>query len=203
MSGHLDHNLYTTDTPRVYIADLAAYNEGHLHGEWVDATDADEMYEVGRRLIATTPALFAEELAIHDYDGFPSAVVSELGEYPSFETVANIANALEDHGKAFGAWLSVQDSTLDLAGDDLGEQFQKHFRGEWESEEAYAMETTCELGCGGVSARLYTGQYSDDTVNVFDELSSYLNWETIAREMFRHGNFTYVDGYVFEDEVGV
>jgi len=26
-----------TDTPRIYVACLAAYNAGKLHGEWIDA----------------------------------------------------------------------------------------------------------------------------------------------------------------------
>jgi len=34
-----------TDTPRVYVACLASYNNGILHGEWIDATDADEIRE--------------------------------------------------------------------------------------------------------------------------------------------------------------
>lgn len=199
-----------SDTPRVWIACLAAYNEGHLHGEWVDATDADELHEVGKRIIASSPAMYAEELAIHDYDNFPGAIVRQLGEYPRFETLANVASALEEHGEAFGAWLGVQDSALDLAADDLGSQFEEHFRGEWDSEEAFAMEQVCEIGWGGISAQLYEKPYAspEETINVFDELASYLNWESIAREMFQHGNYTSVrmDGgtysmYVFEDEV--
>ena len=34
-----------TDTPRIYVACLASYNAGILHGEWIDATDADEIRE--------------------------------------------------------------------------------------------------------------------------------------------------------------
>ena len=28
----------TLDTPRIYVACLAAYNNGRLHGRWIDAT---------------------------------------------------------------------------------------------------------------------------------------------------------------------
>jgi hypothetical protein len=94
------------DTPRVWIACLAAYNEGHLHGEWVDATDVDEMNEAGARIIKTSPALLPEELAIHDYDGFGN-LPSTLGEYPSFETVARIGALIEEHGDAFIAYLDA------------------------------------------------------------------------------------------------
>ena len=35
-----------TDTPRVYVACLAAYNAGKLHGERIDANqDADAIHE--------------------------------------------------------------------------------------------------------------------------------------------------------------
>jgi len=32
----------TTDTPRIYVACLAAYNSGKLHGEWIDASQTAE-----------------------------------------------------------------------------------------------------------------------------------------------------------------
>jgi antirestriction protein len=205
--------MNATATPQVWIGCLAAYNAGALHGKWVDATDADEMYEAAKEIIKTSPAWkldgHAEEWFIADYDNFPGAVVRELGEYAQFETVANVANAIEEHGEAFGAWLEA-DGDVDLSSDALGDDFQEHFRGEWDSEEAYAMEQVCsELGWGGVPAVLYLdgygGREKSNQINVLDELASYIDWDTIAREMFQHGNYTYVrangTGYVFEDEV--
>lgn len=175
-------------TPRVWIADLAAYNAGFLHGKWVDATDLDAMTEAGERLIKTSPVwamgMNAEELAIHDYDEFPGAVVSDLGEYPNWETVVRIANGLEDHGPAFGAWLGTLDSLDEY--ENLDERFQECNRGFWDTEEAYAEEYIAEVGWAGVAP-------------IPDELLSYLDMEKIARELFQHGPYTYVNGYVFED----
>ncbi|MEM9374593.1 MAG: antirestriction protein ArdA [Pseudomonadota bacterium] len=34
-----------TDRPRIYVACLAAYNDGCLHGRWIDATTPDEIWE--------------------------------------------------------------------------------------------------------------------------------------------------------------
>ena len=31
------------DQPRIYVACLAAYNNGCLHGRWIDATTPDEI----------------------------------------------------------------------------------------------------------------------------------------------------------------
>jgi antirestriction protein len=192
--------MTTTDTPRVWIGCLTAYNEGCLHGEWVDAIDADEINEAKDRVIASSPALLPEEWFIADYDGFPAAAVRELGEYANFETVADVGRALEEHGPAFAAWLSTQDALG--SPDDLSQRFEESYRGEWDSEKAFAIETVCEIGWSDVPPEVLieTGPYGQTKrIEVFDELSFYLDWELIARDMFQHGEYTFVDGYVFED----
>lgn len=203
-----------TDTPKVWIACLASYNAGRLVGEWADATDIDEMYEARDRVAKAAvkeakeakeyPVYFGEpeEFAIHDYDNFGS-LASTLGEYPSWEKVAKIGAMIEEHGAPMLAWLETLDEVDDVEEGD----FEQHFRGEWDSEEAYAMEEVLELGLGGVAAQVWPTAFAseDESINVFDELSSYLDWESIARALFDHGNYTYVrangTGYVFEDEV--
>jgi antirestriction protein len=48
----LDH----TSSPRIYIACLASYNNGVLHGEWIDAEDdADTMQEQVNRILRASP----------------------------------------------------------------------------------------------------------------------------------------------------
>lgn len=87
---------------RIYVADLSAYNNGILHGKWIEATsDPDEMRaEIAEMLRASpcpnitladgTPS--AEEWAIHDFEGLPSS----LGEYTSLDTIANIVSIIEE-----------------------------------------------------------------------------------------------------------
>ena len=44
--------------PKIYIADLAAYNNGYLHGEWVDATlEVEEIEEKIEEILANSPVL--------------------------------------------------------------------------------------------------------------------------------------------------
>lgn len=179
-----------TTTPQVWIGCLAAYNAGRLHGRWVDATDADEMAEAAAHIIKTSPAWqldgHAEETFIADYDNFPGAVVRELGEYASYETVANVANAIEDadDAEAFAAWLDWQEGA-ELSDDDLGEKFQESYRGEWDSERAYVDSWIEESGLAD---------------EVPEHLRGYLDEEAIGRDfVFRHGPYSYVNGYVFED----
>lgn len=41
---------------RIYVADLAAYNNGKLHGIWIDATQAlDDIQEQINELLANSP----------------------------------------------------------------------------------------------------------------------------------------------------
>ena len=75
-------------TPRIYVACLSAYNNGHLHGRWIDATCAEEIAEAVRTMLAASPMPDAEEWAVHDYEGFEGA---RLSEYASFDTVCELA----------------------------------------------------------------------------------------------------------------
>ena len=57
---------------QIYIACLAAYNSGYLHGKWIDvSSDEEEMKTEAQKVIKTSPVPDAEEWAIHDYDDFP------------------------------------------------------------------------------------------------------------------------------------
>ena len=69
------------------------------------------MEGVGGAAVAASPEPEAEEWAIHDYEGFEGA---SLSEYASFETVCELADFIEEHGE-LGAKL------LSHFGDDLAE----------------------------------------------------------------------------------
>jgi len=65
-------------TIRIYVACLAAYNNGHLHGRWIDATRGEShICEQTRAMRAASPIEAAEEWAIHDYEGFEGAPISD------------------------------------------------------------------------------------------------------------------------------
>jgi antirestriction protein len=118
--------------PRIYVACLAAYNNGILHGEWIDAgQSADEIHEAVQRMLAASPEPGAEEWAIHDYEGFAPL---RLSEWESFERVAAITAGIAEHGAAFTAWLSYDEDCDPID----SEAFEDAYRGEWESLRAYA-----------------------------------------------------------------
>ena len=183
--------MRTIDTPRIYVASLADYNAGRLHGRWIDASqDVDEIREEIRQMLAASCEPVAEEWAIHDYDGGLGGL--RLDEFETIEYVHEVARAIEEHGadvvRAFYACFTVPyDAKLERLGD--------MYRGQWESEKAYAEELICELGWAGVCP-------------VPDELLPYLDMETIASELFQHGTLTSVRAgapdygvHVFETEV--
>ena len=91
------NNEEETLKPRIYVACLAAYNNGILHGDWIDADRSeDEIYEEIQKILKSSPIDGAEEFAIHDYDDFYEA---ELSEYPGIETVAKVGEFLAEHGR--------------------------------------------------------------------------------------------------------
>jgi antirestriction protein len=76
-----------TRQSRIYVACLASYNSGILHGQWIEATsDRDEMQAAIDAILRASPCPnvtvthpetgeevpSAEEWAIHDYDSFPT-----------------------------------------------------------------------------------------------------------------------------------
>ena len=76
---------------KLYVACLAAYNAGRLHGAWIDASDdTAEMQDAINTMLRGSPCPDAEEWAIHDYDGFPN-----MGEYPGLAAVAAMAGLIE------------------------------------------------------------------------------------------------------------
>jgi antirestriction protein len=84
---------------RAYIADLAAYNEGHLVGEWIELDSQDHVEATIAELLATWKR---EECAVHDWDG-PKAL-SSFGEYPNWSDVFSFVDGFEKHGEAFALW---------------------------------------------------------------------------------------------------
>src|ERR1700744_4484157 len=91
------------DTPKIYVACLASYNNGILHGKWVEAAqDVNDIFDEIQEILAKSPIENAEEFAIHDYDGFDNV---SLSEHESIETVVELAFFITEHGELGSALL--------------------------------------------------------------------------------------------------
>jgi antirestriction protein len=84
---------------RIYVASLADYNAGRLHGVWIDCDgkSGDDIQTEVSTMLAASKEPVAEEWAIHDHEGFGSLI----GESTSFDRVAELAELIEEHGEAF------------------------------------------------------------------------------------------------------
>lgn len=156
------------DSPRVWVACLAAYNAGTLHGEWVDldGLDADELREAIQAVLNDSPEPGAEEWSFFDYDGFHGM---NPGENPDLEKLVELAHLLGEHGAAFAAYASV-------VGEDYatGQGFEDAYRGEWDSERAYAEE-------------LFDECYLSD---VPESVQPYIDYDKWARDVFIDGCYS-------------
>lgn len=197
---------------RIYVACLASYNAGVLHGAWIDATqDADAIQsEVDAMLRASRfpnvqvacpkdcggPAPVhllgdpgfspcetckatgrvpsAEEWSIHDYEGFERI---KLGESESFENVAALAAAIEEHGEAFAIWWGNETR------DDVdANAFREQYAGEYKDLEDFAYNFLEDTG--GLS-------------EVPEHLRNYFDYEAYARDMRLNGDVWEERGHVF------
>lgn len=100
--------------PRIYVASLSDYNDGRLHGIWVDPTlEVDEINDQIERMLRVSTDEGAEEFAVHDYVGFESL---RLQEYDTIETIHRLAIGIEQHGDAFATyaeWVGTDQATTD------------------------------------------------------------------------------------------
>ena len=153
------------DGPQIYVACLSAYNNGKLHGKWIDANQEPEDIEAEvQEMLKASPEPNAEEWAIHDYQGFEDI---KIEEYESFETVSRIAKLLDEHGEAFAAYYNNQ---CDI--DEAEANFEEAFQGEYKDEEDFAYESM--RSC-------YT---------IPDYLENYIDYSAYARDLFMGDYFS-------------
>lgn len=127
--------------PRIYVACLASYNNGILHGLWIDAHQtADELRCDIAAMLESSPMVGAEEWAIDDYDGFAGF---EPHEYEDLDVVSRVANGVATYGEAFSAYVGWAGTSEEAIGN-----FCSHYTGSYESATAWAKEVADEHGFG-------------------------------------------------------
>ena len=141
---------------RIYVACLASYNAGILHGRWIDASsDVDAMQADIAAMLRASPCPnvtvrdpdtgeivpSAEEYAVHDYDGVPST----FGEYPALQAIADFVALTEefDHIDADDIAAIAANWHGDMAA--AREALQDNFCGIYASFRDYADEAADEM----------------------------------------------------------
>ena len=157
---------------RIYVACLASYNAGTLHGRWIDALQSVEAIEEEiAAMLKDSPEPGAEEWAIHDADGI---IVSE---YASIASVVFLAEMMDKHGDAwtdYVDWIGVDHATE--------EGFEESYCGAWDSLQAYA-EDYLES----------TGAFDGAP----DLLKNYFDFEAFTRDLGYDGYYFTTNGHVF------
>jgi antirestriction protein len=178
MTTQLAERPYTqadTDTPRIYVACLASYNAGELHGVWVDVPeDVESLHAAIQEMLAASPEPDAEEWAIHDYEGFGSV---HLEEYASLEHVVETAAFIQEHGEL------ASELIAHFAGDieEASHAIEEHYAGCYDSLETFAEELMEDSG---------------QLASVPENLRNYIDFEAIASDMDLNGDvFTLEIGY--------
>jgi antirestriction protein len=119
--GHAADDL----EPRIYVACLAAYNSGWLHGAWIAVDDdADEVRTRIAAMLKASPVAGAEEWAIHDYEDFGGV---EIAEYAGIERVVEVAAFLRSRGRLGGLVLEHVGGEVSAAERALDDQYRGLF----------------------------------------------------------------------------
>lgn len=131
-------------TPSIWVGSLSDYNNGVLHGEWLDAArEEDDIQADIAAMLARSPTTArtgepAEEWGIFDYEGFNQL---RIDQHEELELVSQIARGVAEHGLAYAAYAEVMDGDRDaMAG------FEDAYLGHYDSVEAYAEQLVDDLG---------------------------------------------------------
>ncbi len=148
--------------PEIWVGSLSDYNNGRLHGVWLDATlDHDELRDAIAFMLRNGYDTNAEEWSIFDYDDFCGL---DLGEYESLDVVSRVAGGIAEHGEAFAQWVEYVGERTEEA---LG-RFEDHYLGKFESTEAYVANLLEE--CDGYSFEEFVPEWLKPYVKIDVEL---------------------------------
>ncbi|SKK23643.1 antirestriction protein [Mycobacteroides abscessus subsp. massiliense] len=166
-----------TPSPAIYVASLADYNNGRLHGRWIEAAREPEDIQADiNAILDSSSEPNAEEWAIHDYEQFGRW---KVGEYDSVEQISRIARNIAEHGYAYSAWADVFDG--DDASFDI-DSFHEAYLGHYDSVTDYVEQMADDLG------------YEAELAKLPEHLQGYahIDYTAIARDMELSGDIAAV-----------
>ena len=153
---------------KIYVADLAKYNEGTLHGIWIDLP-CDNIHDQVQEMLGSN-----EEWAIHDYEA--PFRINEYSDLDQLNTIAEKYQELEDHDiKRVNYLIDNNGSTLNEA----LEQYQDVDIYEDMSLEDLAYELVEEGSFGEINPTI----------------ANYIDYEAIARDL--SFDYTVIDNDLF------
>lgn len=137
------HEQQTIPPPRIWVGSLADYNNGVLHGAWMDAAREPEQIQAGiQTMLADSPWTArtgepAEEWGIFDYDNFGAC---RIDQHEDLDWISAVAKGITQHGLAFAAWAEVVEEPALLP------DFDAAYLGHYDSLHAYVEQLINDLG---------------------------------------------------------
>lgn len=181
-----------SDTPKIYVADLAAYNEGNLVGEWLDLSDyssGEEIMEAIHKLLkqwSKKAKVKREEYAIHDAENIPKGLYSEYMGESTFDTIYEYMKVAEDTNiplPVLAEWVSDNGADVENAADA--------FQGEYDDMEDYAYQLVEEgamsvgnnIFISDTDRRIISGEEADRRYDDIDDEDELINDADLADEL--------------------
>lgn len=158
------------ETPKIYVACLAAFNSGILHGKWLAIKkDVKAIHDGIQRMLALSPIKGAGEWAIHAFEGFGEC---RLSEYDSIEHVIELAEFIAKYGDLGATLLG------DYSIEDAERCLEENYHGAYDTEVdfAYYMFEEC---------------YSSA---IPDNLMCYFDYVAFTRDLFISDYFSVESG---------
>jgi antirestriction protein len=164
-------------SPQIYVACLAAYNNGKLHGVWIEfyeGIEADDVQAEIDAMLKSSPEPDAEEWDIHDSESFADFKSHDL------EKLCQVAELIHQHGEE-----AVKGFISHVGEDYLFDRtcsFEDTYLGCFESEASF-----CEDHFSHLSE-------ASEQIQVFSwgaTLDQFIDWERIAHDAFINSYYSH------------
>jgi antirestriction protein len=163
---------------KIYVADLAEYNDGRLVGKWFDFSDysdASELMVAIQEMLDEQTAKdksgeVHEEWAVHDFEGFPRSFYSEYMGEKDFEKLYQIAEVANDKGLPIDV---LMEAVADFGADE--DQIER-------IAEAYYTSVPASMGN---ESRDFAYEYIDSIGSITDAVSKpdfYFDYESFGSD---------------------
>lgn len=129
MKTNLSISQDTIECPSIYVACLASYNAGYLHGRWIDLTIGfNAVWDEINAIIKDSPVEDAEEWEIHDTEYLPKRLCKDI------QVLCNYAEHLREYGDKANLFACLCD---DYDIDEAIEALDEKYIGEYDSEKDF------------------------------------------------------------------
>ena len=146
------------DAPKIYVADLEAYNNGKLVGEWLDLSDFEDGKDVSKEISKLLKKWGAEEYAIHDVENVPSSIYSEYMGEEDFDKIIKIYKASEENDLPYEV---ISEIMLQYEPEDLEEWISDYYEGHFDNDTDLAYNVVESIGSVSDLGEKTTEMYFD------------------------------------------